>query len=104
MIRVMEGYEVFGPLQLKRIDWRQEMFQEEEEIERELEQAALKRDENVVAGQGGGGASSSVQPMYVDDEWKMKVVDATAVTEEKEQEMERWEQQSWADVAADETL
>ena len=34
MIRVMEGYEVFGQLQRKRIDWRQEMFQEEEEIER----------------------------------------------------------------------
>ena len=57
MIRVMEGYEVFGPLQLKRIDWRQEMFQEEKEIEREQEQAALKPDENVVAGQGGGGAA-----------------------------------------------
>ena len=25
MIRVIEGYEVFGPLQLKRIYWRQEM-------------------------------------------------------------------------------
>ena len=53
-IRVMEGYEVFGPLQRKRIDWRQEMFQEEEEIELELEQAALKPDESEVAGQGGG--------------------------------------------------
>ena len=38
MIRVMEGYEVFGSLQLKRIDWRQEMFKEEEELEREHEQ------------------------------------------------------------------
>ena len=28
MIRVMEGYEVFGPLQLKRIDWKQEMPKE----------------------------------------------------------------------------
>ena len=26
MIRVMEGYEVFGPLQLRRFDWRQELF------------------------------------------------------------------------------
>ena len=34
MIRVMEGHEVFGPLQLKRIDWTQEMFTEEEESER----------------------------------------------------------------------
>ena len=30
------------------------MFQEEEEIELELEQAALKPDESAVAGQGGG--------------------------------------------------
>ena len=35
MIRVMEGHEVFGPLQLRRIDWRQGMFMEEEELERE---------------------------------------------------------------------
>ena len=35
MIRVMEGHEVFEPLQLRRIDWRQEMFMEEEELERE---------------------------------------------------------------------
>ena len=33
MIRVMEGHDVFGPL--KRIDWRQEMFTEEEESERD---------------------------------------------------------------------
>ena len=26
--RVMEGHEVFGPLQLRRIDWQQEMFRE----------------------------------------------------------------------------
>ena len=104
MIMVMGGYEVFGPLQRKRIDWRQEMFQEEEEIEREREQAALKPDESEVAGQGGGGGSSSGQPMDVDDEWKRQVVDATAVTEEKEQERESGEQPSWADVVADETL
>ena len=30
MIRVMEGHEVFGPLQLRRIDLKQEMFKEEE--------------------------------------------------------------------------
>ena len=52
MIRVMEGYAVFGPLQRKRIDWKQEMFQEEEKIEREREQAALKADECEVAEQG----------------------------------------------------
>ena len=40
MIRVMEGHEVFVPLQLKRIDWRQEMFIEEEESEREHEEGA----------------------------------------------------------------
>ena len=42
MIRVMEGYEVFGPLQLKRIDWKQEMFMEEEEIEREREEREVR--------------------------------------------------------------
>ena len=31
MIRVMEGHEVFGPLQVRRVDWNQEMFKEEEE-------------------------------------------------------------------------
>ena len=29
MIMVMHGHELFVPLQLKRIDWRQEMFTEE---------------------------------------------------------------------------
>ena len=33
MVRVMEGHEVFGPLQVGRIDWNQEMFKEEEELE-----------------------------------------------------------------------
>ena len=42
--------------------------------------------------------------MDVDDEGKRKVVDAMALTEEKEQEREKGEQPSWADVAADETL
>ena len=42
--------------------------------------------------------------MDVDDEGKRKMVDATEVTEEKEQEKESGEQPSWADVAADETL
>ena len=28
MIRVMEGHEMFGPLQLRRIDWQHEMFEE----------------------------------------------------------------------------
>ena len=28
MIRVMEGHEVFGPLQVRRVDWNQEMFKE----------------------------------------------------------------------------
>ena len=104
MMRIIEGYEVFWPLQLKRIDWGQEMFKEEEEIEREREQAASKPDGNVVAGQGGERASSSEQPMDVDDEGKRNVVDATEVTEEKEQEKESGEQPSWVDVSADETL
>ena len=76
MIRVMEGHEVFGPLQLRRVDWKQEMFQEEEE----LEQGETGPDT--------GKASSSGQPMEVDDERKGAVpepvtVDATKVTEEK---------------------
>ena len=42
--------------------------------------------------------------MDVDDKWKINVVDATEVTEEKEQEKKSGEQPSWVDVAADETL
>ena len=33
MIRVMEGHEMFGRWQLRRIDWQQEMFEEEEGLE-----------------------------------------------------------------------
>ena len=36
----MEDHEVVGPPQQKRIDWRQEMFIEEEESEREHEEGA----------------------------------------------------------------
>ena len=39
MVRVLEGYEVFVPLQLKRIDWKHEMFEEGEQSERECERA-----------------------------------------------------------------
>ena len=56
MIRVMEGHEVFGPLQVRRVDWNQEMFKEEEN---------LGQGETV---QDMGKASSSGQPMDVDDE------------------------------------
>ena len=93
MIRVMEGHEVFGPLQLRRVDWQQEMFNEEEELE-----------------QGETGpdtwkASSSGQPMEVDEERKGAVtepvtVDATKVVAEKEEE----EKPSWADVEEDAPL
>ena len=77
MIRVMEGHETFGPLQLRRIDWQQEMFAEEEG----LEQGEARPDT--------GKASSSVQPMEVNDEKKKAVtVDATKVAEEKEEEKE----------------
>ena len=80
MIRVMEGHEVFGPLQLRRIDWRQEMFMEEEELERE----------QVAAGQSTRKASISGQPMDVDNGGKAAaaVDDATRVAEEKEAEEE----------------
>ena len=89
MVRVMEGHEVFGPLQLRRIDWNQEMFEEEE------------GQMQVEAVPGTGKASSSGQPMEVDDESKKAVsepvvtVDATKVVEEKEGE---------ADVEAEETM
>ena len=93
MIRVMEGHVVFGPLQLRRVDWKQEMFKEEEELEQGE------------SGPDTGKASSSGQPMEVDDERKGVVsepvtVDATKVTEEKEEEGKP----SWADVGGDETL
>ena len=76
MIIVMEGHEVFGPLQL-----RQEMFKEENELERE----------QVKSRPNAGKASSSGQPMEVDVERKDAVteavtVDATKVVEEKEEE------------------
>ena len=89
MVRVMEGHEVFGPLQLRRIDWNQEMFEEEE------------GQEQVEAVPGTGKASSSRQPMEVDDESKkavsepVAVVDATKVAEEKGEE---------ADVEVEETM
>ena len=35
MVMVLEGYEVFVPLQLKRIDWKQEMFVEGDQSELE---------------------------------------------------------------------
>ena len=95
MIRVMEGHEVVGPLQLMRSDWKQEMFKEEEEPEREQGEP----------GPNTGKASSSGQPMEVDDERKDAVteaatVDATKVAEDKGEE----EKPSWADVGGDETL
>ena len=105
MVRVMEGHEVFGPLQLRRIDWNQEMFEEEPVPET-------------------GKASSSGQPMELDEESKKVVtVDATKVTEEKEEEAdvegagtmgtkrsrrgddkEEGELLLWADVGGEETL
>ena len=93
MVRVMEGHEAFGPLQLRRVDWQQEMFKEEEELEQGE------------TGSNMGKASSSGQPMEVDDERKGAVpeqvtVDATKVTEEKEEEVKT----SWADVGGDETM
>ena len=92
MIRVMEGHEVFGPLQVRGVDWNQEMFKEEEELEQ------------VETGPETGKASSSGQPKEVDDERKNAVpeqvtVDATKVPEEKEED----EKPSWADVRGDET-
>ena len=76
MVRVMEGHEVFGPLHVRRIDWNQEMFEEEE------------GREQGETGPETGKASSSGQPMEVDGERKSAVpepvsVDATKVEEEK---------------------
>ena len=106
----MEGHDVFGPLQLRRIDWNQEMFEEEAVSET-------------------GKASSSGQPMEVDDESKKAVsepavtVDARKVAEEKEgeagveveetmgtkrsrrrKEKDEGELSLWADVGGEETL
>ena len=68
MIRVMEGHEVFVPLQLKRIDWRQEMFIEEEESEREHEEGAEGgQDWDAVKWQKSAKATSSGQPMDMDE-------------------------------------
>ena len=71
------------------------MFNEEEEQEREQGEAGLNTWK----------ASSSGQPMEVDEERKGAVpepvtVDATKVTEEKEEEGKP----SWADVEGDETM
>ena len=85
---MMEGHEMFGPLQLRRIDWQQEMFEEEER----LEQGEVRPES--------GKASSSGQAMEVDDESKRAVteqtvtVDATKVEEEKKEE----ETSLWAGV------
>ena len=93
MIMVMEGHEVFGQLQLRRVDWQQEMFKEEEEPEQgETGPDTVK-------------ASSSGQPMEVDDERKgvvpeLVTVDATKVTQEREEEGKP----SWADVEEDAPL
>ena len=84
---------MFGPLQVRRIDWIQEMISDEEE----LEQMESKQET--------GKATSSGQPMEVDEERKSAVpepvtVDATKVAEEKKEEVKP----SWADVAGDETM
>ena len=115
MVRVMEGHEVFGPLQLRRIYWNQEMFEEEEE---QVQGEAVAEK---------GKASSSGQSMEVDDESKkaasVAVVDATKVVEEKEgeadvegaevvgtkrsrrrKENDEEELSLWADVGGEETL
>ena len=66
MIRVVDGHEVFGQLQLKWVDWRQEMFTEEEESERENEDGAEGgQDWNAVKLQKSSKATSSGQPMEV---------------------------------------
>ena len=44
MVSVLEGYEAFEQLQLKRIDWKQEMFTEEDQSERECEKSEESPD------------------------------------------------------------
>ena len=93
MIRVMEGHEVFGPLQVRRVDWNQEMFKEEEE-----QGHVETRPET-------GKASISGQPMEADEERKSAVpeqvtVDATKVEEGKKEE----ETTLLADVGGEETM
>ena len=90
-------HEVFGPLQMRRVDWNQEMFKEKEE------------PGHGETGPVTGKASSSGQPMEVDDERKSAVpeqvtVDSTKVTEEKEEEKEEEGKPSWSDVEGEETM
>ena len=54
MIRVLECYEEFVPLLLKRNDWKQEMFEEVEQPERECEKSEESPDWAAVKGQGSG--------------------------------------------------
>ena len=103
----MEGHEVFGSLQLKRIDWRHGMFTEEEESEREHEDGAEGGpDYDAVKWQKSAKATSSGQPMDADEEAEEKAVDATKATEEKEPKPaeEAKEKTAWADEPADEPL
>ena len=51
MVVVLEGYEAFGQLQLKRIDWKHEMFTEEEQSEREREKSEESPDMAAERGQ-----------------------------------------------------
>ena len=99
MVRVMEEHEVFGPLHVRCIDWNQEMFEEEEG----REQGEAVPDS--------GKASSSAQPMEVDDESKRAVteqavtVDATRVEAEREEGNEEEEEATvWAEVGREETM
>ena len=81
---------MFGSLQLKRIDWRQEMFKEDEELERKREQCTLGPDWDTVRGQSSGKAPRSRQPLHMNDEGNETAVDTTEVTKENESEKE-WE-------------
>ena len=63
MVMVLEV--VFGRLQLKRIDWKHEMFAEVEESERECEKSEESPDWAAARGKSLGKATSVRQPMEV---------------------------------------
>ena len=85
MVMVLEGCEAFGQLQLKRIDWKQEMFAEEVQSEREREKSEESPDLSAARGHGLDKATSVRQPMEVDEEATEASVDATKLVEEKKQ-------------------
>ena len=83
------------------------MFAEGEMPERECarnEQSEDSQDWAAAKWQSSGKATSVREPMAVDEEAKETAVDATNVTDEKEDGHEEKAKPAWADVPADEPM